>query len=163
MTHAYSRTQIALHWAIFLLIAAQFLFHDYISDAWDKVEDGLPFEFHPLIAAHVFGGLLILVLVLWRIGLRVTRGAPPLPSKEPAAMKLAAHAAHLSLYALMVLAPVSGAVAWFGGVEAAAEAHEVFKTVLLLLVLLHVVAALYHQFYLKTNLMARMRPGGGAD
>ncbi len=160
MPATYSRTQILLHWLMFILIAAQFLLHEPISEAWDKVEDGLPYAFHPLIAAHVFGGLLILVLVLWRGKIRLSRGAPSLPVEEPALMKLAAHAAHLSLYALMALMPISGAVAWFGGVEAAGEAHEVMRAVLLFLVLLHVIAALYHQFVLKTNLMARMKLSG---
>ena len=160
MPTTYSRTQILLHWLMFILIAAQFLLHEPISEAWDKIEDGLPYAFHPLIAAHVFGGLLILVLVLWRGKIRLSHGAPSLPAEEPALMKLAAHATHLSLYALMVLLPVSGAVAWFGGVEAAGEAHEVMRAVLLFLVLLHVVAALYHQFVLKTNIMARMKLSG---
>ena len=160
MPSTYSRTQILLHWLMFILIAAQFLLHEPIAEAWDKVEDGLPYAFHPLIAAHVLGGLLILVLVLWRIKIRLSHGAPALPDKEPALMKLAAHVAHLSLYALMILMPVTGAVAWLGGVEAAGEAHEVLRAVLLLLVLLHVVAALFHQFVLKTNLMARMKLSG---
>ncbi len=160
MPNSYSRTQIALHWVIFLLIAAQFLFEDPISEAWQKVEQGLPVGFQPMVAFHVFGGLLILALVLWRIALRLTRGAPPLPQKETAAMKLAAHVTHLSMYALMVLLPVSGALAWFGGVQMGAETHEVFKTLMLALILLHIAATLFHQFVLKTNLMARMKRVG---
>jgi len=160
MPSAYSRTQILLHWLIFAVIALQYLLHEPIAEAWERVEDGLTYEFHPLIAAHVLGGLAVLVLVLWRIRIRLSRGAPALPEKEPALMKLAAHGAHLALYALMVLMPVSGAVAWFGGVEAAAEAHEVMRALLLLLVVLHVLAALFHQFVLKTDIMARMKRSG---
>ncbi|WP_162896762.1 cytochrome b [Ruegeria sp. AD91A] len=157
MPTSYSRTQIALHWAIFFLIAVQFLFHEPISEAWDQIERGLPVSFQAPVALHVFGGLLILALAIWRIALRLTRGAPSLPEQETAAMKLAAHATHFSLYALMLLLPVSGALAWFGGIEASAEVHEVMKTLMLVLVLLHILAALFHQFVLKTNLMARMR------
>ena len=62
-----------------------------------------------------------------------------------------------SLGAVMVLAPVSGLVAWYGGVEAAAEVHELFKPALILLVLGHVAAALYHQFILKDGLLLRMK------
>ncbi|MEX0307785.1 MAG: cytochrome b [Ruegeria sp.] len=157
MPTSYSRAQIALHWVIFSLIAVQFLFHEPISEAWDQMERGLPVAFQAPVALHVFGGLLILALVLWRIALRLTRGAPSLPEKESAAMKIAAHVTHFSLYALMVLLPISGALAWFGGIEASAEAHEILKTLMLVLVLLHVLAALFHQFILKTNLMGRMR------
>ncbi len=160
MPTAYSRKQVILHWLVFALIAAQFVLHEPIADAWDRVEEGLAFEFHPLIAAHVFGGLLILGLVVWRLYLRITRGAPALPEKEPAAMKLIARVTHLGLYGLMLLMPISGAVAWFGGVNAAAEGHEMMKVLLLVLVGLHVAGALYQQFVLKTNIMARMkRPG----
>lgn len=160
MPTAYSRTQIILHWLVFLLIAAQFLFHEPIADAWDRVEEGLAVAFDPLVAAHVFGGLLILGLVVWRLYLRFTRGAPALPEKEPAAMKLIARLTHLGLYGLMLLMPISGAVAWFGGVNAAAEGHEVMKVLLLLLVGLHVAGALYQQFMPKTNIMARMKRSG---
>jgi cytochrome b561 len=156
----YSRAQILLHWLIFLLITAQYLFHEPIAEAWDKIEDGMAFDFHPLIAAHVFGGLLILCLVIWRIVLRVRLGAPELPAKEPAPLKLAAHVTHLGLYALMFLMPVSGVLAWFGEIEAAAEAHEVMRALLLLLVGLHVIGFLYHQFVLKTDIMSRMKPRG---
>lgn len=160
MPNSYTPAQIALHWVVFLLIAAQFLFEDPISEAWHKVEQGLSVGFQPMVAFHVFGGLLILALVLWRIVLRLTRGVPPLPEMETATMKVAAHAVHASMYALMVLLPVSGALAWFGGVRMGAEVHEVLKTLMLALILLHVAAALFHQFVLKTNLMARMKRAG---
>ena len=87
MPRAYSRTQIALHWAIFLLIVLQFLGHEWIAEAWEKIEHGEDFAFSPLIAGHVFGGLLVLTLVVWRIVLRLTRGAPPLPAEEPAPLR----------------------------------------------------------------------------
>ena len=63
----------------------------------------------------------------------------------------------MALYALMVLMPVSGAVAWFGTVEAAPEVHEAMKPAMLILVLVHVAAALWHQFWLKDGLMLRMK------
>jgi len=158
-TH-YSRAQIALHWVIFLLIAFQFIAHDPMSDAWDKVEEGLDVAFNPLVAAHVFAGLSVLALVIWRLVLRFTRGVPPLPEEESPAMQKVAHLTHWALYALMALVPISGAVAWFGLVEPAAEAHEVMKSILLVLVGLHVLGALYHQFVLKTNLIDRMKKSG---
>lgn len=157
MPTSYSRAQIALHWVIFVLIAIQFLFHEPMSDAWDQFERGLPISIQAPVALHVLGGLLVLALAIWRIALRLTRGAPPLPDKETAAMKLAAHATHFSLYALMVLVPASGALAWFGGIAASAEVHEILKTLMLVLIVLHFLAALFHQFILKTNLMARMK------
>lgn len=158
-TH-YSRAQIALHWVVFILIAFQFLAHEPMAKAWDTLMKGGEFAFSPLIAGHVIAGGAVAVFALWRLTLRMKRGVPPLPEKEPPLMQLAAHVIHWSLYALMLLVPVSGSMAWFGGVKPAAEAHEILKTVLLLLVILHVAGALYHQFVLKTNLMERMKKAG---
>jgi len=160
MPSHYSRAQIALHWIVFLLIALQYLFHDPISEAWEKLAEGGEVAFSPLIAGHVFGGLLILALVVWRIVLRRTRGAPPLPEKEPPALKLIAHATHLGLYALMLLMPITGALAWFGGIGSAAGAHGLLRLLLLALVALHIAGALYQQFVLRTDIMSRMKRAG---
>ena len=153
----YSRTQIALHWAVAVLIVLQFVLHEPIAHAWDQVKDGLAVEFSPLVAVHVFGGVLVLAFALWRLALRKTRGAPPPPAAEPAPLKMAAQIGHLALYALMILMPVSGAAAWFGGVDFAAEVHEAMKPALLILVAVHVAASLWHQFWLKDGLMLRMK------
>lgn len=158
-TH-YSRIQIILHWAVALLIVFQFIAHEPMSEAWDAVRKGVEISFNPLVAAHVFAGIAVLVLALWRLALRLTRGVPPLPEEEPAAQKMVAHGVHWGLYGLMILVPISGGAAWFGGIHAAAEAHEVLKALILALVVLHVIGALYHQFILKTNIMERMKRAG---
>lgn len=160
MPSHYSRAQIALHWVVFLLIALQYLFHDAILEAWDTLRDGGEIAFSPLVAAHVFGGLLILALVLWRLALRLTRGAPPLPEEEPAPLKLIAQLTHLGLYALMLLMPVTGALAWFGGIGSMADVHGLLRLLLLALVALHVAGALYQQLVLKTDIMSRMKRAG---
>ncbi len=160
MPTGYSRPQIVLHWITFLILISQFVFHDFISDAFDAMLDGRTVAFHPLIALHVFGGFLVFVLALVRLQMRASRGVPPLPEDEPAPLKLLAHVTHYALYALLILLPISGAVAWFQGVEAAGEAHEVMRGILLVLVGLHVAGALVQQFVLKTNIMARMRTPG---
>ena len=161
MNAPYTKLQIWLHWLIFLAIAVQFIAHEPMSDAWDKVEHGGEIAFDPLVFSHVALGGLIFLLVLVRIVARFRFGAPELPAEEPPMLRMLAALTHLVLYALMILMPVSGAVAWFGGVEAAGEAHEVMKALMLIFVGLHVVGALFHQFVLKTNIMERMkRPGG---
>jgi len=153
----YSRLQIRLHWVIFGLLILQFVFHEWIKEAWEVFEDGGTVVFHPLVAAHVFGGLLILALALWRLQVRMTRGAPPPPAEEDPKLQLVAKVVHVGLYAVLILMPIGGAVAWFGGVELAAEGHEMMKFVLLGLFGLHFVGALYQQFVLKTNIMQRMK------
>jgi cytochrome b561 len=157
----YTRAQIGLHWITVLLVALQYILHDAISEAWEAVVTGSEVAFNPLVAQHVAVGALVAVLTFVRLGLRLSHGAPPPPASEHPALKAVAHATHWAFYALLILMPVSGAVAWFNGVEGAAQAHNVMKIALLALIALHVIAALVHQFVFKTNLMERMkRPVG---
>lgn len=152
----YSRLQIALHWLVFALIAQQYLFKDAISAASDRTNDGLEVAFDPLVLAHVAGGALVMVFALWRLTLRARRGVPP--AIEASKLQgIVAKLTHVGLYALMILMPVSGSVAWFGGLEAAAQGHNVMKIILLALVALHLVGALYHQVVLRDDTLARMR------
>jgi len=152
----YTRTQIGLHWAIALVIAEQFLLNEPMSEAWDLVEKGQVPSFTLMVFGHVAGGVLVLLLAIWRISIKVKRGSPDLPENESKLQKILAHATHGFLYLLMILVPVSGLSAWFGGIEAAADGHEVLTTVLLILIALHFAAALYHRFVLKSGVMERM-------
>lgn len=152
----YSRLQIVLHWLVFALIAQQYLFHDAISAAWDRIREGAEAGFDPLVLAHVAGGALVLALVVWRLTLRARRGVPP-AIESSKLQGLVAKLTHAGLYALMILMPFSGAAAWFGESEIAAQGHNLLKVLLLALVALHVVGALYHQFILRDGTMARMR------
>lgn len=156
----YTRLQIALHWIAALLIVQQYLFKDAISAAWEAATKGLESAFNPLVLAHVAGGGMVLLFALWRVSIRARRGAPD-AAGDSAMQRALAKAVHLGLYAVMILMPVSGSVAWFGGVEVAAQGHNILKIALLALVALHVGGALYHQFVLKDGLITRMRRAGG--
>lgn len=152
----YSRTQITLHWAVMLLVVLQYLLHGGIADAYDRAQDTGVYAMSPPVIGHILGGALILVLGCWRLILRHDRGAPPPPAGEPAAFRKIGHLAHLALYALLIALPVTGALAWGGRMEAAGDAHEVLKTLLLLLILAHVGAVAMHQWVWKTGLLKRM-------
>lgn len=154
----YSGLQIGLHWVVALLIAAQFLFHDPMEEAWDAVRDGLAVPESAAFGAnmHAAFGALILLLALARIYLRVTRGGPDLPANEPAPLKLLAKATHGLIYLLIVGLPLGGMAAWLGGVKQAAQVHGLGAEVLFWLVVLHVAGALVQQFVFKTNIMSRM-------
>lgn len=152
----YSKTQIILHWAVALLVVAQFVFHESIAAAWDGFLEGKPGGFDPLVFSHVLGGGLILALVVWRMVMRRRQGAvAPVAGTSPF-MARVTHWGHLALYGVLVLAAFSGMAAWFGGVHQAAEVHELLKIVILVLVGGHFAAALFHQFYLKDKLLQRM-------
>ena len=151
----YSRTQIVLHWAAFAVVAQQYLFKDAISAASERASEGVEVAFDPLVLGHVVGGALVLVLAIWRFMLRARRGVPP--QSGSSSQNMQAKVVHLGLYAVMLLMPISGSVAWFGGVEAAAFGHNVLKLILLAFIALHVAGALYHQFVLRDGILTRIR------
>lgn len=154
---SYSRPQIALHWAIALLIAAAWFTHDQMKLRPGQTEpEGLTIGPMPL---HVALGLAVFVLLLVRIGLRWRRGAPGAVAGTLPWMRLAADWGHRALYALMLLVPLAGMARAFGGIEAAGEVHEVLANALVLLALAHAAVALVHQYVLRDGTLTRMTRG----
>jgi cytochrome b561 len=116
---------------------------------------------------------LILILVLVRIYFRKKDGEPAPANANPLLNKLAT-ATHGLLNISLIVVAISGTVtvATSGVIEAlkrsdpsllpdfekvgAREVHEILISVMLLLLALHVVATLYHQFIVKDNLMRRI-------
>lgn len=153
----YSTAQIRLHWVIAALIVGQLIFGEDMGAAWDAVEEGAIPQMGLMVWGHILAGIAVLGLVVWRLGLRFGRGAPPPPETGSNLAHMAAHLGHWALYALMVALPVTGLMAWYGGIEAAAEIHTIMKPVTIILIAVHIAAALWHQFYLKDGLLLRMK------
>lgn len=152
----YSRMQIRLHWAVVALVAVQFLFHDGMSTAFGELLETRTQNFTLGVTVHIASGLLILLLAFWRIGLRMLHGVPvPDPSHSPV-QGMVARVIHGLFYLLMVLLPVSGAVAWSQGSALAGNVHSVLRLALLGLIVVHVAAALVGQFVKKDGTMTRM-------
>mgnify|MGYP001051469838 CR=1 FL=1 len=152
----YNRTQITLHWIIAALVVFQFVGHEAIVDVSALIAKGQDPAIPILARAHVLLGILTLILAIWRVVLRLTRGAPDLPAEESAALKMVAKITHLALYGAIFIMPLSGMGAWFGGQEFASTVHLTFKFVVIISVALHVAGALYQQYVLKTGLLKRM-------
>lgn len=154
----YSGLQIGLHWTVAFLVIFQFLASGAIESAWRAFMRDTPSDAsgNGFAYLHVASGLLIFALALWRLWLRYTVGAPPLPDNEPKPLRWTAKATHFLIYSLIIGMPISGSVAWFAGVPAAAAAHVIAKNLLLALVALHVAGALFQHFVLKSNVLSRM-------
>ncbi|MCO5065410.1 MAG: cytochrome b/b6 domain-containing protein [Rhizobiaceae bacterium] len=154
----YNKSQILLHWTVAVFIAFQFLASEGIEQAWDAFEDtGVVGDaFSSLALAHIVVGVAVLLLMAARLWLRLKYGAPPADPAEPVALQWLAKLAHVALYALLIILPVSGLVGWILGNGSAIDAHKIAKTVLLPLIGLHVLGALVHQFFWKTNVLRRM-------
>lgn len=157
MVKGYSRTQIALHWAVAVLILFQLIFGEEMGVAWDAVEDGLAPNMTLTVWAHIIAGSAVLALVVWRLALRLTRGVPAAPAGESAAVRMAGHLGHMGLYVLMLGAPITGLLAWYCGITDLAEVHELAKPALIILIVVHIAAAFYHHFIVKDGLLNRMR------
>jgi cytochrome b561 len=154
----YSPVQVALHWIVVVLVAFQFLAHDGIEESWRAF---LRSEMPPagawvLAYLHVAAGICVLLLALIRIYIRLTRGAPAPPADEPRFLQLTAEAAHMTIYLLLFLLPLSGAVAWFLGVKFAGDVHELLQNVLLVMIALHIAGALFQHFVLRSQVLMRM-------
>ena len=156
----YSRDQIRLHWIVVALIVAQYLLHAPVSAQMAALRAGAPAPFDPLAAVHVFAGLAILGLALWRIVLRMLRGAPAPVRTGPGWARWATRRSHDAIYALLVAIPLLGAAGWFPSWPGAASAHVALQDWLLAAVALHLVVVAYHQLMLRTAPLARMRDPG---
>lgn len=161
MVKGFSLTQIALHWGVGVLILFNLIFSDDMSALWRQIQQTGPMPTTTGAWLHIIVGVSVLVLVGWRLILRFARGVPAAPAGESHMLKLAGDAGHILLYALMIALPVTGLLAFYGGISALAEVHGgILKALLWIVIALHVAAALYHHFILKDGLINRMRKPG---
>lgn len=100
----WSRAQRWLHWTVAVLVFSGF--------AIGLVMVALPLTqlLAKIIAyqVHKTIGLLVALLVLWRLVLRARRGRPAEDDGIPAWQRRAAGAGHAALYALLIVVPVLG-------------------------------------------------------
>lgn len=168
----YGSVAIAIHWLTAVAILGLLVSGSIIEDMRD------PAEKVPLLRVHVIVGVTVLVLTLFRIvwWVAVDRRPPP-SAATPRWQAIAAHAVHGMLYLVIVVMVASGVAmialsgatdTLFGGGSAAlpdfAEyaprgPHGLGASALWLLVIVHVFAALYHQFVLRDRLLARIGLG----
>ncbi len=172
--HAWGVVQQALHWLVVIAVISQlvlgFTFHD-LPDADPRKGS--------LFAAHTTLGLTILIVVLIRLAWRQAHPVPRLPDTLTSTQKKIAIANHWAFYLLLIGLPIGGYLLVnaagvkvpFYGVELPALLakndlladlisfiHIGGAFLLILLILLHVAAALRHEFVLKDNTVRRMTP-----
>ena len=173
----YKPASIALHWLMLLLIIAVYAAINLreLYPRGTEMRDAMK-QWHFML------GLGVLLLVIIRIALRIGQPAPPISPAPSAMQALFAKVVHLALYAFMIGMPIGG---WlmlsasgkpipFFGLSLPAlvapdkalagfvhDAHELIGTFGYGLIGLHALAALFHHYILKDNVLLRMMPRRG--
>lgn len=125
---------------------------------------------------HKSIGVTLLAFILFRVFWRFTHVVPAFPDTMKAWEKKLADAGHKTLYLLMLVMPLSGfvmsifskwGIMWFGiplvkGLdnpelrEIFTEVHEITAWLLIIVIVLHVAAAIKHKVVDKDDVMKRM-------
>jgi cytochrome b561 len=170
----YGTTAKVFHWLIVALLLVQYLVGWLMPDIHRGMKPGAAMTF------HVSFGLLVLILIVLRFAWRLIHPVAP-ESSLPPWQRLSSEAVHWLLYALVLATTVTGWLfASFRGwsmsffylmpmpMLAADNAaagktidglHQAMEWALLVMIGIHVAAALAHIFIYRDRIMQRMLPG----
>lgn len=166
-----------LHWLIFLLVLGMLIIGFLFDDIQDKALKS------QLINYHKLTGITILALMIFRLFWAFLNPKPLLPPGTPRWHYFLERTMHGLLYLVLIAMPLSGWIMSVAGghfphflnyqltlpfvPESKAlgntmfETHETLAIVIIVLVSLHVLAALYHHFVKKDDILKRMMPTPG--
>lgn len=168
----YSNRMIFTHWLTLVLLVAAWFLGDSLSELTDTGSATLA-----AYQLHLVAGGVVLLLTLLRLFFRSKDGVPKAVGNMP--MDKVAKGVHHLLYTLLFVLPLSGMATVFSSDAGRAllsgdakllpgkdvyehvfahSVHETLVTVLLVLVAIHVLGALKHQFIMKDGLIKRMTP-----
>ncbi len=174
-TNKYGVVAKGFHWLLFLMLAFSVVVGNFLA--------AMPKGTEKLEAAgmHKSFGAILLMLIMARLIWRLINVTPKDPEDTPAIQNFLAHAMHWVLYGFMFAQPLSGIlmsqsagvpVSFFGLFEfpiflskdpSLAEffraAHGVIWILLVLAVIGHIGAALYHHFIQKDDVLKKMSFG----
>ena len=151
---AYSRLQIAVHWAVVGMIAVQWATSGAIPRTHNPLLPAAPVDLL-LHMVHNYNGMAIGFLVFVRVALRSWRGTDPQQARRTPA-ELAALAVHWAIYLTLLAQAASGFIAsYLWG--PAANVHKAIWNVTLVLIALHLTAAAWHGFR-RDGVVGRMLP-----
>jgi cytochrome b561 len=163
-----------LHWLVVALLLAQYLIGWLMPDIHRGMKPG------DAMTWHISVGIVILALIVLRLIWRLTHRVAPESSLEPW-QRAGAEAVHWLLYVLVLLTTISGWLfASFRGwsislffltplpmlssetpdaLRAINHWHQKFEWTLLILIGLHVLAAVVNLAFYRNRVMQRMLPG----
>lgn len=166
---------VALHWITAILILFLILVGGEMLEETKNIDP----EKIGILRIHIVLGATAVFLTLVRMVMKRTTALPPAATTGNPLIDKSALAGHLLLYLVVLLIGFSGVMlaiqtnliptVFFGDGTLPADffdftprkVHGILTKVLLALVAIHVLAALYHQFFIKDRLFARMWFGRG--
>ena len=162
---------VTLHWLLAVLIIGGLITGTFVLAA---IPNSDPFKMTSLFV-HMSVGILILILMVVRLIVRLMTAKPPHADIGNALLNKGADAAHWAFYVLVIAMTASGLataiiadlpdIVFRGSGEplpanfddiASRAAHGIIATLLVLLILAHLVAGLYHHFIRRDGLLGRM-------
>jgi cytochrome b561 len=168
-TH-YGSWAITLHWLITVLVIWVGIL-GLLHDTWPKHSQAYWINMHALF------GLALWILLVWRAGLRFRQSPPPLPADFSTPARRLAISVHVLLYVLLFITPLVGMTTfvWHGraldlgfyaihfGIkkdrsvfEPSEDIHGYLAYGLFVLIGFHILAALWHQFIKRDQVLKRM-------
>jgi cytochrome b561 len=172
---AYDVTARVLHWTTAVLVLTMLPLGVVIANRWGGEWKDWLYNLHRSI------GTVVMLVILIRLGYRLTHRPLPLPDEIPLAQRRASRVVHWALYALLVLQPFVG---WAGSsaypapvivfglfdLPMIAPANRALSDQLLFvhrwigltiacIVAVHIAAAVYHHFVRKDGVLMRMITG----
>ncbi|WP_158555093.1 cytochrome b [Fulvimarina endophytica] len=157
----WTRLNVLLHWAVVLLILAQWIEAEWMETLWDSVTEGEQIGTTGLVLGytHIVCGTFILAAALVRLLDRFVNGRPPYPASNPSWTMWLSKITHFGLYGIIIVMPALGLAAWWTGNDEFAHWHTRLWDPLLILAGLHILGALAEHFYFRTDSLAKMVPG----
>jgi cytochrome b561 len=163
-----------LHWLVVALLLAQYLIGWLMPDIHRGMKPG------DAMTWHISVGIVILALIVLRLVWRLTHRVAPEGSLEPW-QRAGAEAVHWLLYVLVLLTTISGwlfasfrgwSISFFflaplpmlssentDALRAINHWHQKFEWTLLILIGVHVLAALVNLLFYRNRVMQRILPG----
>lgn len=161
-----------LHWVIAILVIGMLIYGFCLDD--------IPREYRGMaIYSHKLIGMTILFLMILRTLWSLINKKPILPFNTKTWEKWAEHFVHYSFYAILFAMPIVG---WMGSVAAGKppfvdgwtfnlpiaynkdfshllfRLHKQLAIIIIAFLLVHIVAALFHHFIRRDNVLRRMMP-----
>jgi cytochrome b561 len=170
----YGITAKVFHWLIVALLLVQYPIGWFMPDIHRDMKPGAA------MTLHISFGMVILVLIIMRLAWRLTHPVAP-ESSLPGWQRVSSQTVHWLLYVLVLATTLTGwlfasfrgwSISWFFLVPlpmlasdnaAAGKAidglHQAMEWTLLVLIGIHLAAALAHIFVYRDRIMQRMLPG----